>query len=154
MVTCWTKFHVLFLHWFWCSTKGYAQTYVGTPYYVSPEIWDNRPYNNKRYGTTDTIPASCSLVRQSEPHLVSDLVWLLSVLSHWILFLLLGLEGFSVLIEDQLTGGSKHSVLHLLFVCCSDVWSLGCVLYELCTLRHPVMNHPSLPRSLSPSVSP
>lgn len=48
------------------STKGYAQTYVGTPYYVSPEIWDNRPYNNK-----------------------------------------------------------------------SDVWSLGCVLYELCTLQHP-----------------
>ncbi|XP_047676188.1 serine/threonine-protein kinase Nek3 isoform X2 [Tachysurus fulvidraco] len=48
------------------SAKGYAQTYVGTPYYVSPEIWDNQPYNNK-----------------------------------------------------------------------SDVWSLGCVLYELCTLRHP-----------------
>ncbi|XP_063060334.1 serine/threonine-protein kinase Nek3 isoform X2 [Engraulis encrasicolus] len=48
------------------SAKGYAQTYVGTPYYVSPEIWDNKPYNNK-----------------------------------------------------------------------SDVWSLGCVLYELCTLRHP-----------------
>ncbi|XP_060743977.1 serine/threonine-protein kinase Nek3 [Tachysurus vachellii] len=48
------------------SAKGYAQTYVGTPYYVSPEIWDNQPYNNK-----------------------------------------------------------------------SDIWSLGCVLYELCTLRHP-----------------
>uniref|UniRef100_A0A667Y299 non-specific serine/threonine protein kinase n=1 Tax=Myripristis murdjan TaxID=586833 RepID=A0A667Y299_9TELE len=48
------------------SSKAYAQTYVGTPYYVSPEIWDNKPYNNK-----------------------------------------------------------------------SDVWSLGCVLYELCTLRHP-----------------
>ncbi|XP_012686385.2 serine/threonine-protein kinase Nek3 isoform X2 [Clupea harengus] len=48
------------------SAQGYAQTYVGTPYYVSPEIWDNKPYNNK-----------------------------------------------------------------------SDVWSLGCVLYELCTLRHP-----------------
>ncbi|KAG9265014.1 serine/threonine-protein kinase Nek3 isoform X1 [Astyanax mexicanus] len=48
------------------SARAYAQTYVGTPYYVSPEIWDNQPYNNK-----------------------------------------------------------------------SDVWSLGCVLYELCTLHHP-----------------
>uniref|UniRef100_A0AAY5EKU4 Protein kinase domain-containing protein n=1 Tax=Electrophorus electricus TaxID=8005 RepID=A0AAY5EKU4_ELEEL len=49
-----------------CSGEGYAHSYVGTPYYVSPEIWDSQPYNNK-----------------------------------------------------------------------SDVWSLGCVLYELCTLRHP-----------------
>ncbi|XP_061576416.1 serine/threonine-protein kinase Nek3 [Cololabis saira] len=48
------------------SSNAYANTYVGTPYYVAPEIWDNKPYNNK-----------------------------------------------------------------------SDVWSLGCVLYELCTLRHP-----------------
>lgn len=48
------------------SSKAYARAYVGTPYYVAPEIWDNKPYNNK-----------------------------------------------------------------------SDVWSLGCVLYELCTLQHP-----------------
>ncbi|XP_028857573.1 serine/threonine-protein kinase Nek3 isoform X2 [Denticeps clupeoides] len=48
------------------SAEGVAKSYVGTPYYVSPEVWDNKPYNNK-----------------------------------------------------------------------SDVWSLGCVLYELCTLRHP-----------------
>ncbi|CAN9510925.1 unnamed protein product [Ophioblennius macclurei] len=48
------------------SSKAHARAYVGTPYYVAPEIWDNRPYNNK-----------------------------------------------------------------------SDVWSLGCVLYELCTLHHP-----------------
>ncbi|KAM6933723.1 serine/threonine-protein kinase Nek3 [Xenentodon cancila] len=52
------------------SSKAYANTYVGTPYYVAPEIWDNKPYNNK-----------------------------------------------------------------------SDVWSLGCVLYELCTLRHPFQAH-------------
>ncbi|NXG52556.1 NEK3 kinase, partial [Psilopogon haemacephalus] len=45
---------------------SYACTYVGTPYYVPPEIWESRPYNNK-----------------------------------------------------------------------SDIWSLGCILYELCTLRHP-----------------
>ncbi|NWH75565.1 NEK3 kinase, partial [Piaya cayana] len=44
----------------------YACTYMGTPYYVPPEIWENTPYNNK-----------------------------------------------------------------------SDIWSLGCILYELCTLRHP-----------------
>ncbi|XP_075892877.1 serine/threonine-protein kinase Nek3 isoform X2 [Nelusetta ayraudi] len=49
-----------------CISKSYAHAYVGTPYYVAPEIWDNKPYNNK-----------------------------------------------------------------------SDVWSLGCVLYELCTLQHP-----------------
>ncbi|NXH90453.1 NEK3 kinase, partial [Edolisoma coerulescens] len=45
---------------------SYACTYVGTPYYVPPEIWESLPYNNK-----------------------------------------------------------------------SDIWSLGCVLYELCTLKHP-----------------
>ncbi|NXJ52642.1 NEK3 kinase, partial [Spizaetus tyrannus] len=45
---------------------SYACTYVGTPYYVPPEIWESMPYNSK-----------------------------------------------------------------------SDIWSLGCILYELCTLRHP-----------------
>nr|XP_055071896.1 serine/threonine-protein kinase Nek5 [Misgurnus anguillicaudatus]XP_055071897.1 serine/threonine-protein kinase Nek5 [Misgurnus anguillicaudatus]XP_055071898.1 serine/threonine-protein kinase Nek5 [Misgurnus anguillicaudatus]XP_055071899.1 serine/threonine-protein kinase Nek5 [Misgurnus anguillicaudatus]XP_055071900.1 serine/threonine-protein kinase Nek5 [Misgurnus anguillicaudatus]XP_055071901.1 serine/threonine-protein kinase Nek5 [Misgurnus anguillicaudatus]XP_055071904.1 serine/threoni len=48
------------------STMELARTCVGTPYYLSPEICENRPYNNK-----------------------------------------------------------------------TDIWSLGCVLYELCTLRHP-----------------
>nr|XP_056712694.1 serine/threonine-protein kinase Nek3 [Euleptes europaea] len=48
------------------SPKAYACSYVGTPYYVPPEIWENTPYNNK-----------------------------------------------------------------------SDIWSLGCILYELCTLKHP-----------------
>uniref|UniRef100_A0AAY5L7W1 non-specific serine/threonine protein kinase n=1 Tax=Esox lucius TaxID=8010 RepID=A0AAY5L7W1_ESOLU len=48
------------------NTMELARTCVGTPYYLSPEICENRPYNNK-----------------------------------------------------------------------TDVWSLGCVLYELCTLRHP-----------------
>ncbi|NWH53885.1 NEK3 kinase, partial [Fregata magnificens] len=49
---------------------SYACTYVGTPYYVPPEIWESMPYNNK-----------------------------------------------------------------------SDIWSLGCILYELCTLRHPFQAH-------------
>ncbi|XP_068558015.1 serine/threonine-protein kinase Nek5-like isoform X3 [Cebidichthys violaceus] len=48
------------------GTMELARTCVGTPYYLSPEICESRPYNNK-----------------------------------------------------------------------TDIWSLGCVLYELCTLRHP-----------------
>ncbi|KAK7938693.1 hypothetical protein WMY93_002019 [Mugilogobius chulae] len=48
------------------NTMELARTCVGTPYYLSPEICENRPYNNK-----------------------------------------------------------------------TDIWSLGCVLYELCMLRHP-----------------
>ncbi|KFQ62602.1 Serine/threonine-protein kinase Nek5, partial [Pelecanus crispus] len=49
-------------------TTEFAHTCVGTPYYLSPEICENRPYNNK-----------------------------------------------------------------------TDIWSLGCVLYELCALKHPVI---------------
>ncbi|XP_056320592.1 serine/threonine-protein kinase Nek5 isoform X2 [Danio aesculapii] len=48
------------------NTMELVKTCVGTPYYLSPEICENKPYNNK-----------------------------------------------------------------------TDIWSLGCVLYELCTLRHP-----------------
>ncbi|XP_072197274.1 serine/threonine-protein kinase Nek5-like [Excalfactoria chinensis] len=48
------------------DTADFAYTCVGTPYYLSPEICENQPYNNK-----------------------------------------------------------------------TDVWSLGCVLYELCALKHP-----------------
>ncbi|XP_037382319.1 serine/threonine-protein kinase Nek1 isoform X2 [Talpa occidentalis] len=47
------------------STVELARTYIGTPYYLSPEICENKPYNNK-----------------------------------------------------------------------SDIWALGCVLYEMCTLKH------------------
>ncbi|KAF1608035.1 Serine/threonine-protein kinase Nek5, partial [Eudyptes chrysolophus] len=50
------------------STMEFAHTCVGTPYYLSPEMCENRPYNNK-----------------------------------------------------------------------TDIWSLGCVLYELCALKHPVI---------------
>ncbi|XP_067419163.1 serine/threonine-protein kinase Nek5 [Emydura macquarii macquarii] len=48
------------------NTMELARTCVGTPYYLSPEICENRPYNNK-----------------------------------------------------------------------TDIWSLGCVFYEMCTLKHP-----------------
>ena len=48
------------------QTSNFANTVVGTPYYLSPELCEEKPYNHK-----------------------------------------------------------------------SDIWSLGCVLYELCTFRHP-----------------
>ena len=47
------------------STKDFANTVIGTPYYMSPELFKNKPYSYK-----------------------------------------------------------------------SDVWALGCVLYEMCNLRH------------------
>ncbi|XP_039209210.1 serine/threonine-protein kinase Nek5 isoform X3 [Crotalus tigris] len=57
------------------NTMEFASTCVGTPYYLSPEICENKPYNNK-----------------------------------------------------------------------TDIWSLGCVLYELCTLKHPLEDsNPGLP---------
>ena len=33
---------------FFGSTMELARTCIGTPYYLSPEICENRPYNNKR----------------------------------------------------------------------------------------------------------
>ena len=33
---------------FFSSTVELARTCIGTPYYLSPEICENRPYNNKR----------------------------------------------------------------------------------------------------------
>ena len=48
------------------NTQNMAHTIVGTPYYLSPELCEEKPYNHK-----------------------------------------------------------------------SDIWSLGCVLYELCTFKHP-----------------
>src|ERR1700712_3434731 len=47
------------------GSHDFASTCIGTPYYMSPELFKNRPYNHK-----------------------------------------------------------------------SDVWALGCILYELCTMRH------------------
>ena len=48
------------------DTRSKARTVIGTPYYLSPELCEEKPYNHK-----------------------------------------------------------------------SDIWSLGCVLYELCTYKHP-----------------
>uniref|UniRef100_A0A9J8CAM6 non-specific serine/threonine protein kinase n=1 Tax=Cyprinus carpio carpio TaxID=630221 RepID=A0A9J8CAM6_CYPCA len=60
------------------STVELARTCIGTPYYLSPEICENKPYNNK-----------------------------------------------------------------------SDIWALGCVLYEMCTLKHAVST--SCPIPISPA---
>lgn len=59
--------------------KGQLQTQIGTPYYMSPEIWNNRPYDAT-----------------------------------------------------------------------SDIWSLGCMIYELCALRPPFMGNsfPELKRAV------
>ncbi len=55
------------IDFFFSSTMDFARTAIGTPYYMSPEICEHKPYNNK-----------------------------------------------------------------------SDVWSLGCILYEMTNMKHPV----------------
>lgn len=43
---------IICIHFSWLfsfSTMELARTCVGTPYYLSPEICENRPYNNKTY---------------------------------------------------------------------------------------------------------
>lgn len=59
--------------------SAFTQTVIGTPFYISPEIWRKQPYNSK-----------------------------------------------------------------------SDMWSLGCVLYEMCMLRHPF--NASSPKELSQKI--
>lgn len=41
------KEKILFLFAIFFSTMEFANTCVGTPYYLSPEICENKPYNNK-----------------------------------------------------------------------------------------------------------
>ena len=48
------------------NTVELARTCIGTPYYLSPEICENRPYNNKRWQSVIVIVACmvvCSCVR-------------------------------------------------------------------------------------------
>lgn len=41
------------------STVELARTCIGTPYYLSPEICENRPYNNKRFVLTTVVHVHC-----------------------------------------------------------------------------------------------
>ena len=43
------------------GTTDYARTCIGTPYYLSPEVWENKPYNNK----SDLWAMGCVLYEMS-----------------------------------------------------------------------------------------
>lgn len=46
-----------------CSTAEWARTCVGTPYYLSPEMCESQPYNNKTYVWCHAAP-----LPSAEPH--------------------------------------------------------------------------------------
>lgn len=52
------------------STVELARTCIGTPYYLSPEICENKPYNNKRYIYLYMYSLSCKMLYTSCPFLL------------------------------------------------------------------------------------
>jgi NIMA (never in mitosis gene a)-related kinase len=52
--------------------SGMARTQIGTPYYMSPEIWNNKPYDDK----SDTWALGCLVFEMAQlapPFLANDM---------------------------------------------------------------------------------
>jgi len=57
--------------WFW-STVELARTCIGTPYYLSPEICEARPYNNKRLHSVMAATYKLSFALHYDTRIAAD----------------------------------------------------------------------------------
>ena len=104
------------------ATQELAKTACGTPYYMSPEICDNKPYNDKvsaawSWPSEPRRPCADAMFSYLPSALAAS--WRPPALSH---------PPPPPARPSRVLPGSRSQ---------SDVWSMGCLLYEMATLKCP-----------------
>ena len=84
-----------------------ASTLIGTPYYMSPELFSNKPYNHKVLCVYSR--SMLEIITVEAPVMLSQ-------------------KESEEVVCTRLTQPSFYSQ--------SDVWALGCCVYEMSTLKH------------------
>ena len=141
------------------SPAALAKTMIGTPYYISPEITRCKPYNAKVAHTASLLVGQAGLHSQQASARTAADAAAASVCQAWAWpsQVMPNLHSGRPVLDCQQhkprcirrlrdVGGEDCVAAQ------SDVWSLGCILYEMMTFRHPFngRNTTELYRQVSP----